>query len=124
MTDFSNTNKNSNPDSATEVKEFYNKFFTTTVSYPANQIDAVIGFFTKRGFDQVAAIAVATAILQQAKIENVNVFTIIDTLEGLTSVQLSDVVTQVLNSSRSKISTLGYRNLSTPNTDDIRNILI
>lgn len=122
MTDFSNTNKNSNPDSATEVKEFYNRYFTATVSYPANQIDAVVGFFTKRGFDKVSAIAVSTSILQQAKIESVDVFKIIDTLEGLTAVQLSDVVTQVLNSNRSKISTLGYRNSSVP-ADDIRNIL-
>lgn len=124
MTDFSNIDKNSNPDSAAEVKEFYNKFYTTTISYPANQIDAVVGFFTKRGFDELAAVSVATAILQQAKIENVNVFKIVETLEGLSRVQLSDVVTQVLNSNRAKISTLGYRNSSTPSVEDVRNIII
>ena len=53
-----------------ETKTFFNKYYTTEISYPANEIDAVVSFFTKRGFDTTAAISVATAILQQSKNEN------------------------------------------------------
>ena len=37
-------------DSGEEVKEFYNKYFTEKISVSSNKIDAVVGFFEKRGF--------------------------------------------------------------------------
>jgi hypothetical protein len=39
-----------NTDSGTEVKQFFDKFFLHQVSFPSNQIDAVVGFFLKRNF--------------------------------------------------------------------------
>lgn len=110
------------PDSANETKQFFNKYFTESISYPSNQVDAVVGFFKKRGFDEVAAASVAAILLEQAKIDNVNVFTLLDTLKGLENRQLSSVIARILNSNRSRVSSIGYRNTEKKVPDSIRNI--
>lgn len=109
-------------DSANETKQFFDRYFVESVSYPSNQVDAVVAFFKKRGFDDVAANSVAAILLQQAKIDNVNVFKLLDTLKGLESRQLSAVIAQVLNANRSKISTIGYRNTEKQTPLETRNI--
>jgi hypothetical protein len=87
------------------------------------QIDAVITFFEKRDFDKSAAITVGTTLLQQAKIDNVNIFKLLDTLKGLNEVQLSAVVTEILNYNRAKTSTLGYRRTESSEKVEKRNIV-
>lgn len=111
-------------DSASEVKEFFNQYLTQSISYPSNQVDAVIGFFENRGFEKTSAVAVATVLLQQAKLDNVNVFELIDTLKGLSKVQLSNVVAAVLNFNRQKISTLGFKVESKYEKFEKRNIIV
>jgi len=110
------------PGSNEDVRQFFDKYFTKTVSYPASKIDAVVGFFENRGFDRTASIAVATVLLQQAKIDNVNIFELLDTLKGLTDLQLSAVVTETLNYSRPSTSSLGYRRTTATDTFETRNI--
>lgn len=119
-----NLPKSITKDSANEVKEFFNQYLTEKISYPSNQVDAVIGFFENKGFEKTSAIAVGTALLQQAKIDNVNVFELIDTLKGLTQVQLSNIVANVLNYNREKISTLGFKVQSKYEKFEKRNIVI
>jgi len=110
------------PGSNEDVRQFFDKYFTKTVSYPASKIDAVVGFFENRGFDRTASIAVATVLLQQAKIDNVNIFELLYTLKGLTDLQLSAVVTETLNYSRPSTSSLGYRRTTATDTFETRNI--
>lgn len=111
-------------DSAQPVKNFFDKYFVEPISIPAGEIDAVIGFFEKRGFEKLAAVSVATILLQQAKLDTVNIFELIDTLKGLDEVQLSNIVTEVLNVNRSKISTLGFKVENSQNQFEKRNIVI
>lgn len=92
-----------------QVTTFFNRYFTKSLSFPSNQVDAVFSFFTNRGFEESAASAVTTVLVEQAKIDKVNVFRLIDTLKGLDDVQLSAVVTETLNYRRPKTSSLGYR---------------
>jgi len=106
MTNIPNNNNN---DSNKPVKEFFNNYFNDTISFPSNDVDAVVGFFESRGFDRTASIATATVVLQQAKIDNVKVFELIDTLKGMENVQLSYIVTEILNHNRSNTSSLGYK---------------
>jgi hypothetical protein len=106
------------------VKTFFDNYFTKTISFPAEQIDAVIGFFVKRGFDTTSANSISITLLTQARKENVNVFALLDSLKGLTDVQLSQVIAQVLNSSRSRTSLLGYRVKPATDTFESRNILV
>ena len=79
------------------VVEFFDQYFSKPIEVSANDYDAVISFFEKRGFDKTASASVGQAILTQAKLDEVNVFQLIDTLKGYTEVQLSKVVAQVLN---------------------------
>jgi len=111
-------------DSATEVKEFFNKYFSKKISVTSNQVDSVVGFFKKRGFDTSSATAVASVLLQQSKIDNVNIYKLLDTLQGLNEVSLSNLVATILNSNRSKISIIGYRIEDTVATSEKRNIVI
>jgi hypothetical protein len=123
MVDFSNPTSTAKQDSAYETKEFFDKYFVESISYPSNQVDAVVGFFEKRGFEKSVAISVASVFLQQAKVDNINVFELLDTLKGIDGRQLSTVVTQVLNLNRSRISTLGFRNTEKVVPEEVRNIL-
>ncbi len=120
----SNLPSESNQVGNVEVKNFFDKFFAHEVSFPSNQIDAVVGFFLKHGFDPESARSTGIVLLNQARADNVNVFTLIDTLKSLTDVQLSQVVAQVLNAYREKVSLLGYRIAPLVDTYESRNILI
>jgi hypothetical protein len=111
-------------DSSVEVKSFFDKFFQHQISFPSNQIDATVGFFLKRDFDIESARSVSIVLLNQARADNVNVFELIDTLKTLTDVQLSQIVAQILNAYREKISLLGYRIAPLADTYEARNILV
>jgi len=111
-------------DSSADVKQFFDKFYVHKVSFPADQIDAVVGFFLKHGFDIESSRSTAIVLLNQARIDNVNVFQLVDTLTVLTDVQLSQVVAQVLNAYREKISLLGYRIAPLVDKYESRNILV
>jgi hypothetical protein len=96
-------------DSAESATRFFNSYYEESVSFPSNTIDAAIGFFESRGFEKSAAISISSVLLAQSKVENVNVFQLLDTLIGLNELQLSRVVSEILNYNRIRISTLGYR---------------
>jgi hypothetical protein len=106
------------------MKSFFDRYYQNQITFSSNQIDAVVGFFRKRGFDEVAANSTSIVLLTQAKRDNVNPFKLIDTLKGLTDVQLSYIVAEVLNLNREKTSALGYKSTREVETTESRNILI
>ena len=113
-----------NVDSSQEVKSFFDKYFRLQITFPSNQIDIVLGFFLKRGWDLEAARSTAIVLLTQSKIDNVEVMELLDTIKTLNDAQLSNVVTQVLNAYREKTSTLGFKLLTIEETTESRNIRI
>jgi hypothetical protein len=90
--------------------------------FNANDYDATVGFFVKRGFDRQPAEETAYVILQQAKIDSVPVAQILDVLTGASPAQLSELITVVLNANRYKTSRLGVRNTRTSKDTVSRNI--
>ena len=108
----------------TQIKHFFNKFYTDDVSFPCEEIDALIGFFQKRNFDTKSASSTAIVLLNQARADGVDVFTLIDTLKTLPSMQLNQVIAQILNSYREPTSLLGYRVKVNDNVYESRNILV
>lgn len=106
------------------VKQFFDGLFQNEISFPAAEIDAVVGFFVKRGFDTNSANSTAITLLTQARTDNVPVFELVDKLKNLTDVQLTQVIAQILNSSRENTSLLGYRVATVINTYEARNILV
>lgn len=113
-----------NFDSSQEVKTFFDKYFETEVTFSSNEIDAVVGFFMRRNFDIESARSITIVLLNQARVDNVNVFALVDTLKTLTDIQLSQVVAQILNSYREKTSLLGYRISQVADNYETRNILV
>jgi hypothetical protein len=110
-------------DSAAGTKDFFNSYYEAGITLSAADIDATVGFFQSRGFDISASNSIAATLLSQSKIENVNVFQIIDTLKGLNDLQLSRVVSEILNYNRLNISTLGYKvDTAADNQFEIRNV--
>jgi len=124
MSSVTDASINPSTDSASEVKQFFDQYFSNPIQYSSNEVDSVVGFFTKRGFDQQASISVATTLLQQAKVEKKPVFQLLDTLKGLDSIQLSKLIAAILNSNRSYTSALGYVNNENVETTESRNIIV
>jgi hypothetical protein len=111
-------------DSAEPTREFFNRYFTQPISFPSNQVDAVVGFFESRGFEKTAAASIAAVLLEQSKIDNINVFDLIESLKSFDKIKLTALVTAILNANRSAVSKLGYREENMPKTFEARNILI
>ena len=106
------------------VVEFFDNYTNKKLSFPSNDFDAVVNYFEKRKFDKSAAISVAQVVLQQAKIDQVPVFQLLDTLKGIDDVQLSMVVAEILNYNRPKTSTLGFRRNNRENSLESRHIVV
>lgn len=121
MTNLPRNATSNNTDQA--VREFFDRFYQGKVEYSASQVDAVLGFFDDRGFDESASSSIATVLLQQAKRDRVDTFKLLDTLKGLDDSQLSALVTEILNASRIKSSVLGYRDRNVANPYEARNII-
>lgn len=109
-------------DSGQVVRKFFDRYFLNEVTFAADQIDAVVGFFKKRDFDDLAAKSVSIVLLTQSRLENINVFKILETLKGLTDLQLSHVVTEILNTYREKTSSLGFKDPDLLENYESRNI--
>ena len=116
---------NSNAPTIEDTPEYFNNFYNLNINYNPGEVDAVIGYFLKRGFQKVSAINTASVLLQQAKIDDLNVQELLDTLKGVTEVQLSLIVAQILNFNREKTSVLGFRDTEqTSELFDLRNVVI
>lgn len=121
------TNSGFPAETATEdTLVYFNNYYSNnnTVSYLQNEVDAVIGYFLKRGFEKVAAVNTAGVLLEQSKRDSVPVFKLIDTLKGINDVQLSNIVAQIINANRRKTSSVGYRQQSENLLFDQRNIIV
>jgi hypothetical protein len=106
------------------VTEFFDKYFTKKLEFSTNEVDAVIAFFEKRGFDRSAAISTGTILLQQAKLDDIKVFVLLDTLKDFNETKLSAVVAEVLNYNRINTSTLGFKSKSVIDTLEKRNVVV
>jgi hypothetical protein len=109
-------------DSASKQKLFFDSYGREPLQFPADDIEATINFFEKRGFDKEAAIVVAGSLLKQAKIDNLSISDILKNLEGNNNVTLNSFVAEILNNNRSPNSSIGFRVLEITKESQIRNI--
>lgn len=108
-------------DGAAASKLFFDTYGEQPLEFNATEVDACIAFFTNNGFEEEAAIVTSSTLLKQAKIENIPIYKILDTLKHTDGVQLSALVAEILNNNRSSTSTLGYR-VSNTQSNIVRNI--
>ena len=95
------------------------------VELNAAEYDAAIAFFEERDYDRQASESIAYVLMHQAKIDDVSVFKILDTLNARTTtdpIQLNNLVGEILNLNRFKTSILGYKSAGTENTLAKRNV--
>jgi hypothetical protein len=105
------------------IEKLTNSDYQTEYEFNAGEYDAAIGFFVKRGFTRTSAESTAYVILSQAKIDNVNPQELLDKLGHASEIQLSEVITIILNANRYKSSRLGVRQSLTTSEVVSRNIL-
>jgi hypothetical protein len=101
----------------------FDNFYTKPLELSAGVLDAMKGFFTSRGFETSASESISVAIIKQAKQDGYNPMQILDTLKGLDSVEISALVSEILNYNRFKTSFLGYARQFTPNEEVLRNVI-
>jgi len=112
-------------DSAEKTRKFFDEYYDEGVNFASGDIDAAVGFFRSKGFDESAAISVSAVLLREAKKENLKVFELIDALKNLDELQLNNTVRDVLNYNRLGISVLGAKtDRSRENEYELRNILL
>lgn len=108
-------------DSGQRTKLFFDTYGKEPLSYKVPDIDAAIQFFSKKGFSDPAANLAAVVLLKQAKLENIPINQILDTLRGFDNLQVSALVGEIMNNHRPSTSTLGYRQPS-PEVNKERNV--
>ena len=96
-------------DSAAGTKLYFDTYGEQPLEFPANDVAATIAFFKDAGFDDDAALVTAMTVLRQAKIDTTPIFQILDTLKKFQTIELSQLVGEILNNNRVPTSTLGFR---------------
>lgn len=96
-------------DSAAGTKLFFDSYGQAPLEFNANDVDVALGFFQKKGFGVESARVLSTVLLKQAKLDDVPVGKLLDSLKGADQLQLSQLVGEILNNNRAAISTLGFR---------------
>ena len=97
--------------------------YQTDYEFSSVDYDTTIAFFVKRGFSRQAAESTAYVILAQSKIDEVSPQSLLQKLGTASEVQLSELITIILNANRFKTSRLGVRKTLTTNTLVSRNVL-
>ena len=110
------------PDTSSTVQAFDN-YQSQPIELSSAVLAAMTAFFTKRGFGEVAAESITVTVMTQAKQDGYNPMQILDTLKGLSNVELSGLVSEILNYNRFKSSSLGYAQTIKPNAEIQRWIL-
>jgi len=110
-------------DSAAGTKLYFDQYGQVPLEFAGSEVDAVIGFFKSKGFGDQAAQTTGMVLLKQAKIDNMQVFKLLDTLKNFEGLQLSTLVGEILNNNRSNSSTLGFKVVSVDKYNQTRNIV-
>lgn len=122
MNNYSNLPSTDNSVDAT-IKAF-DSYNSAPIELNATVLAAMTGYFTNRGFAEIAAESISVVIMKQAKQDGYNPMEILDTLRGLNNVELSGLVSEILNYNRFKTSSLGTAQKFQPNPEIQRNIVI
>ena len=101
----------------------FDQYYQVPVDLNNNELIAMTGFFEKRGFNRDSAESTALVILQQAKKDNYSAMQIMDTLDGISNVEISGLVAEILNFNRFKSSLIGISQLVSPAEEVTRQII-
>ena len=77
------------PKSSNSTVAAFDNYYAEPVELGTTVLAAMTGFFTSKGFGQVAAESIAITIITQSKRDGYNPMIILDTLRGLDNVEIS-----------------------------------
>jgi hypothetical protein len=101
----------------------FDSYYSQPIEIDSTTLAAITGYFTNRDFGEVAAESIAVTIIRQAKQDGYNPMQILDTLRGLDDVELSALVSELLNYNRFRSSSLGVAQPFRTNPEVARNII-
>lgn len=114
--------KSNGSDNATLMA--FDNYYNLPLQLDSNIFYAVKGFFESRGFAANTAETLCVTILRQCKIDNINPMQVLDTLKGLDNVEISALVSEIVNFNRYKTSYVGYALEFRANEEVARNIIV
>jgi hypothetical protein len=100
----------------------FDTYYSKPLEISVDILNSMSGFFQSKGFEQVASENIAMVIIKQAKKDGYNPMQILDTLKGFDNVEISALVSEILNYNRFKTSFLGYTQSFVINDEVLRNI--
>lgn len=112
-----------NPSNNETTVQAFDSYYDVPIEINSSVYAAMVGYFTNRNFDTIAAESISTIILRQAKQDNYNPMKILDSLRGLSDVELSGIVGEILNYNRLSTSSLGSSQIFNTNPEILRNII-
>lgn len=107
----------------TAMVQAYDAQYSKPFEINAYALSAMTGFFESKKFDTTAAESISVVILKQAALDGYNAMSILDTLKGLNDLEISSLVSEILNFNRLKTSFLGRAQTQQINAEINRNIL-
>jgi hypothetical protein len=105
-----------------DLVEFLDAIGQERIELNANEYEATKAFFIDRDYDEASAETTAYILMIQAKKDNADIMSVLDTLRPATPVVISQLVIEILNAYRYKTSVLGYKNDKTTLGNVSRNI--
>jgi len=96
-------------DSGEDTIQYFENYNKLELQFKASESDATVAFFKGRGMDEQAARSVSFIFLKQCKLDGVSAIELLSTLKKLKGNQLDNVLGEILNINRIKVSALGTK---------------
>ena len=105
-----------------QTVQIFDQFYNYSANVPAMEYDIVLSFFRSVFTTTLAAENFTTALFRVAEESDTSALTLLQSMEGQNSVQLTISIAYYLNSIRSPATLLGVLTPTTPNFYTARNV--
>jgi hypothetical protein len=105
-----------------QTVQIFDQFYNYSANVPAMEYDIVLSFFRSVFTTTLAAENFTTALFRVAEESDTSALTLLQSMEGQNSVQLTISMAYYLNSLRSPATLLGVLQPTTPNFYTARNV--
>lgn len=105
-----------------QTVQIFDRFYDYTANVPAQEYDIVLSYFRSVFTTELAAENFTTALFRVAQESETPVLTLLQSMEGQNSVELTISMAYYLNSIRSPATLLGVLTPTTPNFYTARNV--
>ena len=107
MLKYNNIPKTTISDSANSSRAGLANFYSSELPMNDATFVAMVGFFESRDFSKESSETIAYIMFLQANIDGYNPFDVLSTVKNLNGIELTALVTEILNFNRFKTSFLG-----------------